>query len=742
MTAREQSAVVARAGARAADSARHTQALFVPAGGAFGAVRAHCGRPTALARRAGLLLRPEAGARLRVPAALASRRPHFSVGAARRFEVRAEAPSGSGSDSVESGGRSGGAPCASSGPGSESSGAGAGGIGGKARKFAASAFRAASDGARKYVDDLKSGLARRVRMFLSSKTNRKRLKRLVRVLVISVVLACAAPRVPWRTFPPVQALGRFVAKKGAATIAALFFEVLVIFAVLFTMWRNGPFSSFSNSNARLFLADTGVSFGDVAGADDVKEELQEIVHFLKNPKAYRDIGAVLPKGVLLAGPSGTGKTLLAKAVAGEAGVPFFSISGSEFVEMYVGVGATRMRNLFKEARKRAPCIVFIDEIDAVGGERGGGGGSNPERDQTLNQLLTAMDGFEGGAESPVVVLAATNRPEVLDPALRRPGRFDRQVLVDAPDRAGRAAILRVHTRKLPLGACADLEAVAARTVAFTGAALAAMCNEAALLAVRRGSRVVEQQDLVRAADRALGGLERRGRALSDAHRRALAAGHALVARLVSGLVGPGELPPSERVTLLPRAAVAGAAPCGGTGIDDGAPLLGEDALRGQLARILAGRAAEEIVFGRVTTLSQGNIRSATTLAERAVTRYGFSRAFGPLSLEASRPHELGVNPGPEIRSLLAGAYGAAKAAVEANREALEATVEGAALDACLAGAAPPPELGAFVAQGRTPSDSAAPGDGAGDGGAGGLAEAMRQMQALFGGGPGGLPPAV
>src|SRR5690606_37562313 len=362
-----------------------------------------------------------------------------------------------------------------------------------------------------------------------------------------------------------------------------------------------------------------VDFRSVAGVDEAKEELVEVVEFLKNPARFAKLGARIPKGVLLVGPPGTGKTLLARAVAGEAGVPFFSISGSEFVEVFVGVGASRVRKLFERAKSKAPCIVFIDELDAAGKSRGHGGvAANDEREQTLNQLLVEMDGFD--SNSVVVVMAATNRPEILDPALLRPGRFDRQVVVDRPDRAGREAILRVHARGIKLAPGVDLDEVAQRTPGFVGADLANLLNEAALLAARRGLGAVTMAEIDEAVDRVIAGLEKKGRLIHEKERRIVAyheAGHAIVAERI-------ELAePVKKVSIVPRS-------IGALGFMQQIPeerlLLQEDELRGRLAVLLGGRAAERLVFGQVSTGASNDLERATQLAQRMVTEFGLSRA--------------------------------------------------------------------------------------------------------------------
>lgn len=392
-----------------------------------------------------------------------------------------------------------------------------------------------------------------------------------------------------------------------------------------------PMLSVGKSKARLYEEGaTKTTFEDVAGVDEAKAELQEVVDFLKNSQKYTRLGAKIPKGVLLIGPPGTGKTLLAKAVAGEAGVPFLSISGSEFIELFVGVGASRVRDLFEQAKKQAPCIVFIDELDALGKSRGGqspfAGGGMSEQEQTLNQLLNEMDGFT--PNSGVVLLGATNRPEVLDPALQRPGRFDRQVVVDRPDKLGRKAILEVHTPEVKLSKEVDLERIAARTPGFAGADLANLVNEAALLAARREADRVCMEDFNEAIERVIAGLEKKSRVLSDEERRTVAyheSGHAIVGSLVPG---SGKV---EKISIVPRGV-------GALGYTLQLPeedkfLVGEDELRGRIAILLAGRSAEELIFQKVSTGAGDDIQKATDMADRFVTVYGMSNKLGPIAFE-------------------------------------------------------------------------------------------------------------
>lgn len=394
--------------------------------------------------------------------------------------------------------------------------------------------------------------------------------------------------------------------------------------------------SIGKSKAKVYVeGETAkTTFADVAGVEEAKAELVEIVDFLKLPGRYTQIGARIPKGVLLIGPPGTGKTLLAKAVAGEAGVPFFSISGSEFVEMFVGVGSSRVRDLFEQAKKQAPCIVFIDELDAIGKSRSSSGfyGGNDEREQTLNQLLSEMDGF-AVEDATVIVLAATNRPEILDPALLRPGRFDRQVLVDRPALSGREAILNIHAQKVKLGEDVDLRAIATRTPGFAGADLANLVNEAALLAARNGRQAVAQTDFAEAIERVVAGLEKKSRVLNDKEKKIVAyheVGHALVGQLMPG---SGRV---EKISIVSRGMAA-------LGYTLQLPtedrfLMDEAELRGQIATLLGGRSAEEVVFNSITTGASNDLQRATDLAEQMVTTFGMSKVLGPLAYQqGTRP---------------------------------------------------------------------------------------------------------
>jgi cell division protease FtsH len=417
----------------------------------------------------------------------------------------------------------------------------------------------------------------------------------------------------------------------------LIFPILLITGLFFLFRRSsnlpggpGQAMNFGKSKARFQMeAKTGVKFDDVAGIEEAKEELQEVVTFLKQPERFTAVGARIPKGVLLVGPPGTGKTLLAKAIAGEAGVPFFSISGSEFVEMFVGVGASRVRDLFKKAKDNAPCIIFIDEIDAVGRQRGAGiGGGNDEREQTLNQLLTEMDGFEGNTG--IIIIAATNRPDVLDAALLRPGRFDRQVTVDAPDIKGRLEILQVHSRNKKLDKSVSLEAIARRTPGFTGADLANLLNEGAILTARRRKEAITLAEIDDAVDRVVAGME--GTPLVDSKSKRLIAyhevGHALVGTLLK------DHDPVQKVTLIPRGQAQGLTwftP------NEEQGLITRSQLKARIAGALGGRAAEEIIFGaaEVTTGAGGDLQQVSGMARQMVTRFGMSD-LGPLSLESQQ----------------------------------------------------------------------------------------------------------
>ena len=449
----------------------------------------------------------------------------------------------------------------------------------------------------------------------------------------------------------------------------------------------GGLMAIGKSKAKIFVeTDTRVTFADVAGVDEAKEELKEVVEFLKNPELHGRLGAKIPKGVLLVGPPGTGKTLLARAVAGEAGVPFFSISGSEFVEMFVGVGAARVRDLFEQARKKAPCIIFIDELDALGRARGAFSlGGHDEKEQTLNQLLVELDGFD--PKEGIVLLSATNRPEILDPALLRAGRFDRQVLVDRPDKIGRVAILKVHTRKVRLADEVKLEEIAALTPGFTGADLANLVNEAALIATRRNAETVASNDFTAAVERIVAGLEKKNRLLNPHERKVVAhheMGHALVAMALPGS------DPIHKVSIIPRG-------IGSLGYTIQRPtedrfLMGRSELENKLAVLLAGRAAESICFAEVSTGAADDLKKATDIARSIVTRFGMDETLGNVSYEGEPSPFLGLIPGaPEaaprysedtshkiddaIRAIIQKAFDRANAILKGRRDTLEAAAK-------------------------------------------------------------------
>ena len=443
------------------------------------------------------------------------------------------------------------------------------------------------------------------------------------------------------------AFGRVVEEEMSPILSFLISWILpiVIFALL-GQWLSskmmkkmgGGMSSmqFGKSNAKVYVeSSTGIKFEDVAGEDEAKEILKEIVDFLHNPQKYQEIGASMPKGALLVGPPGTGKTLLAKAVAGEAEVPFFSISGSEFVEMFVGMGAAKVRDLFRQANEKAPCIVFIDEIDTIGKKRDNGGmGGNDEREQTLNQLLTEMDGFDGSKG--VVILAATNRPDSLDPALLRPGRFDRRVPVELPDLAGREAILKVHAKKVKLGDNIDFNAIARAASGASGAELANMVNEAALRAVRDGRKFVTQADLEESIEVVIAGYQKKNKVLSDKEKLIVSyheIGHALVAALQTNSA------PVTKITIIPRTSGA----LGYTmQVDEGERnLMSKEEIENKIATFTGGRVAEELIFHSVTTGASNDIEQATKLARAMITRYGMSEEFGMVALETVSNQYLG-----------------------------------------------------------------------------------------------------
>jgi cell division protease FtsH len=449
---------------------------------------------------------------------------------------------------------------------------------------------------------------------------------------------------------------------------------------------NNSFGAYGvgKSKAKVYTqGQTGITFQDVAGVTEAKQELQEVVDFLKNGQKYRNLGAKIPQGVLLVGPPGTGKTLLAKAVAGEAGVPFFSISGSEFVEVFVGVGAARVRDLFAKAKRQAPCIIFIDELDAIGKARSSNpqmGGGNDEREQTLNQLLVEMDGF--GSNSGVILIGATNRPEVLDAALRRPGRFDRQVTVDRPDKLGRVAILNVHIQGVKIGADVQLETVATQTAGFSGADLANLVNEAALLAARYNRQAVEMADFNAAFERVVAGLENRARVLNPIEKKTVAyheVGHALVGALTPG---GGKV---SKISIVPRG-------MGALGYTMQVPeedrfLLDSTEIAGQIATLLGGRVAEELVFGRVSTGAADDIQKATDLAEKAITQYGMNSVLGPVAFDRTTSQFLGGSNrrqisdevaqqiDQQVKASIDQAYQVAKDILTSNRDLLESITQ-------------------------------------------------------------------
>ena len=531
--------------------------------------------------------------------------------------------------------------------------------------------------------------------------------------------------------PPIENLpDNFVTVKsssGLGTIIAIIINILPFlflgFIILFMMRQaqgsNSQAMSFGRSRARMFVGNrTTVTFADVAGVEEAKQELQEIVEFLMYPERFAALGARIPKGVLLVGPPGTGKTLLAKAVAGEAGVPFFSISGSEFVEMFVGVGASRVRDLFEQARRNSPCIIFIDEIDAVGRHRGAGlGGGHDEREQTLNQILVEMDGFDQTTN--IIILAATNRPDILDPALLRPGRFDRRVVLDSPDIAGRKSILNVHVKGKPLDEKVDLEVIAKETAGFSGADLANLVNEAALLAARRGKKVIGSSELEEAVDRVIAGPERKSRVITDHEKKVTAyheAGHALVANAIN------HTDEVHKITIIPRGMAGGYT-----------RFLPQEEMRyytrtylkDDMAVFLGGRAAEEIIFGEMTSGASSDLKQTTSIARRMVTEWGMSEKLGPrtfgqrqemvfLGREISEQRDYGNKIADEIdaeiRALVEEGYSRARTSLLQNKGKLhelakrliiEETIEGKSLKDLFTGPPPPldeTELAQFIAR--------------------------------------------
>jgi len=479
---------------------------------------------------------------------------------------------------------------------------------------------------------------------------------------------------------------------GSYLISVLLPNIILVILIAAFMWwvlrqtqsGNNQAISFGRSRARMVAGDKpAITFADVAGVDEAKQELTEIVEFLKYPEKFVALGARIPKGVLLVGPPGTGKTLLSKAVAGEAGVPFFSISGSEFVEMFVGVGASRVRDLFDQAKKNSPCIVFVDEIDAVGRQRGAGlGGGHDEREQTLNQLLVEMDGFDTNTH--VIVIAATNRPDVLDPALLRPGRFDRHVTLDRPDIKGRREILDVHARNKPLDSTVDLDVLARQTPGFSGADLANLINEAAILAARANKKVIGMDELEEAIARVIAGPERKSRRISEKEKEVIAyheTGHALVMKALP------HTDPVHKVSIISRGMALGwtlSLP------EEDKYLISRDELMDQIAGIMGGRVAEEIVYGDITSGAENDIQRATQMARRMVTQWGMSEKLGTVTMghkeelvflgrdlgeQRNYSEEIAAIIDEEIRSIISHGYQTAKTILTQQRSKMDAVVE-------------------------------------------------------------------
>ena len=482
------------------------------------------------------------------------------------------------------------------------------------------------------------------------------------------------PRNPW---------GQWVAILGSF-LPFVFLAILFIFLMRQAQGTNSQALSFGKSRARMFTGETPtVTFDDVAGVDEAKQELAEVVEFLKEPQKFISLGARIPKGVVLIGPPGTGKTLLAKAVSGEAGVPFFSVSGSEFVEMFVGVGAARVRDLFDQAKRNSPCIIFVDEIDAVGRHRGAGlGGSHDEREQTLNQILVEMDGF--GTDTNIIVVAATNRPDILDPALLRPGRFDRRVILDPPDIEGRKAILEVHVRGKPLAKDVDLGVVARQTAGFVGADIENLVNEAAILAARRNKKAIHFDDLEESVERVIAGPERKSRLISDEEKRILAyheAGHALAQQMLPNC------DPIHKVSIVARGLSLGytiALP------EQDRYLYTQDRFEDEIAGMLAGRAAEELVFADRWTGASDDLEKATKIARSMVTAYGMSKKLGPLTFgdrdelvflgreiseQRNYSEAVAEEIDTEVRRIIEEAYSRAKAILTTYRQKLDAVAQ-------------------------------------------------------------------
>ena len=497
-----------------------------------------------------------------------------------------------------------------------------------------------------------------------------------------------------------------------ANLALSFLPLMIFGGLLFFLFRraqgaNTQAMNFGRSRARLFDAQTPtITFDDVAGVDEAKQEVYEVVEFLKAREKFQRLGARIPRGLLLIGPPGTGKTLLARAIAGEAGVPFYSISGSEFVEMFVGVGASRVRDLFEQAKRNAPCLIFIDEIDAVGRHRGAGlGGGHDEREQTLNQILTEMDGFD--TNTSIIVLAATNRPDILDPALLRPGRFDRRVILDRPDIIGRAAILKVHSSGKPLAKAVNLEVLAKQTAGFSGADLANLVNEAAILAARRGKDTIEMQELEESIDRVIAGPERKSRRISPKEKEITAyheAGHALVAKMLPNA------DPVHKISIVAR----------GISLGHTRQLPAEDRylmtssqFKDMVATLLAGHTAEKLIFNEMTTGAADDIERATMIARKMVTDFGMSDKLGPrtfghkeeliflgreITEQRNYSEKIAQEIDEEVHSLIEHAYGVAKTILTENKERLikiaeeliaKETLEGEALETLLNESVPP-----------------------------------------------------
>jgi cell division protease FtsH len=489
-----------------------------------------------------------------------------------------------------------------------------------------------------------------------------------------------------------------------------FLPLIILVALLFFLFRqargaNSQALSFGRSRAKLFPANTPtVTFNDVAGVEEAKQELHEVVDFLKSREKFQSLGARIPRGVLLVGPPGTGKTLLARAVAGEAGVPFFSISGSEFVEMFVGVGASRVRDLFDQAKRNTPCIIFIDEIDAVGRHRGAGlGGSHDEREQTLNQILTEMDGFDTSVG--VIVMAATNRPDILDPALLRPGRFDRRVILDRPDIIGRKAILKVHSNGKPLAKSVNLEVLAKQTAGFSGADLANLVNEAAILAARRDKKTIDMQELEESIDRVIAGPERKSLKMNPKEKEIIAyheSGHALVAKMLPNME------PLRKITIIPRGMALGYTKT----LTEDKYLPTRSQFKDEVATRLGGRVAEELIFNEITTGAHNDIEVATKIARKMVADFGMSEALGPrtfghkeelvfLGREISEQRDYGETMAKiiddEVNKIIQEGYTTAKKILTENKQKLiqiaerliaKETIEGEELDALLSEATP------------------------------------------------------